>query len=283
MGIKSLLQLAGIFLIPFLVVLIPTLIGHRFGIYRRMDQDELQHAPVGTVVGSAFALLAFMLAFTFQIATNRYEARKVLLLDEVTNIRTTYLRAGLLEEPMRSDIKELLVEYIDLRAEIARDTSKMNIAISRSQQILNNLWDCAEELAEEDRSSEIYALFTTSVNDLYDIFNQRITTTFEYRIPPLVMWILFIIAVFTMFTIGYQFGISGKGSFRINVFLALIFAIVMFLITSLDRPEKGLARLNQKPVLSLQKQLHQMQMNDSLQLPVNQHSGSEHPNPGVPQ
>jgi ABC-type multidrug transport system fused ATPase/permease subunit len=263
MNFKTILDVAGLFLIPFFVVLIPTLIGHRFGIYRRKEQDELQHAPVGTIVGSAFALLAFMLAFTFQIATNRYDARKELLLEEVTNIRTTYLRAGLLKEPMRSDAKKLLVEYIDIRADLARDTSTLTSTLLRSQQILNNLWDYAEELADEDRSSEVYALFTQSVNDLFDNFNQRITMTFEYRIPPLVIWILMIIAFFTMFTIGYQFGISGKGSFRINVFLAIIFGVVMFLISSLDRPEKGLARLNQKPVMSLEKQMHEMQLNDS--------------------
>jgi ABC-type multidrug transport system fused ATPase/permease subunit len=263
MNFKTILDVAGLFLIPFFVVLIPTLIGHRFGIYRRKDQDELQHAPVGTIVGSAFALLAFMLAFTFQIATNRYDARKELLLDEVTNIRTTYLRAGLLKEPMRSDAKKLLIEYIDIRADLARDTSTLTSVMLRSHQILNNLWDYAEELADEDRSSEVYALFTQSVNDLFDNFNQRITMTFEYRIPPLVIWILMIIAFFTMFTIGYQFGISGKGSFRINVFLAIIFGVVMFLISSLDRPEKGLARLNQKPVMSLEKQMHEMQLNDS--------------------
>jgi len=263
MNFKTILDLAGLFLIPFFVVLIPTLIGHRFGIYRRKDQDELQHAPVGTIVGSAFALLAFMLAFTFQIATNRYDARKELLLEEVTNIRTTYLRAGLLKEPMRSDAKKLLIEYIDIRAELARDTSTLSSALIGSQQILNKLWEYAEELADEDRSSEVYALFTQSVNDLFDNFNQRITMTLEYRIPPLVIWILMIIAFFAMFTIGYQFGISGKGIFRINVFLAIIFGVVMFLISSLDRPEKGLARLNQKPVLSLEKQMHEMQLNDS--------------------
>ena len=263
MDFKTILDLAGLFFIPFFVVLIPTIIGHRFGIYRRKDQDELQHAPVGTIVGSAFALLAFMLAFTFQIATNRYDARKELLLEEVTNIRTTYLRAGLLKEPMRSDAKKLLIEYIDIRAELARDTSTLSSALIGSQQILNKLWEYAEELADEDRSSEVYALFTQSVNDLFDNFNQRITMTLEYRIPPLVIWILMIIAFFAMFTIGYQFGISGKGSFRINVFLAIIFGVVMFLISSLDRPEKGLARLNQKPVLSLEKQMHEMQLNDS--------------------
>ena len=124
MIISHFLKIAVLFIIPFLVVLIPIILGQRFGVYRIKEQDELQHTPVGTVVGSAFALLAFMLAFTFQIVSNRYDARKELLLDEVTNIRTTYLRAGLLKEPVRSESKKLLIEYIDIRVELASDTSK---------------------------------------------------------------------------------------------------------------------------------------------------------------
>ena len=93
------LDLAVMLLIPLLVVLIPVFIGQRYGIYVSKKSTDIKEAPVGTVVATAFGLLAFMLAFTFQIATNRYDARKELLLDEVTNIRTTYLRAGLLQEP----------------------------------------------------------------------------------------------------------------------------------------------------------------------------------------
>lgn len=262
MNPNSFLQTAGMFFIPFLIVLIPIIIGQRYGIYRSKKQDELQHTPVGTVVGSAFALLAFMLAFTFQIVTNRYDARKALLLEEVTNIRTTYLRAGLLKEPFRSDAKKLLVEYVDLRVAVAKDTSTLATGLSRSQGILDMLWEQAEALAEQDRSSEVYALFTASVNDLVNNFNQRITMTFEYRIPPLIMWILSIIAFFSMFSLGYQFGISGRGSLWINLLLAIIFAVVMFLIIALDRPEIGLVRLNQKPVYTLQQQL-ELQQSDS--------------------
>jgi hypothetical membrane protein len=80
--------------------------------------------------------------------------------------------------------------------------------------------------------------------------------TFEYRIPPAILWVLFIIAFLSMLALGYQFGISGKGSFRINLLLAIVFALVMFLILALDRPETGLAKLNQKPMFTLQKQIH---------------------------
>ena len=79
--------------------------------------------------------------------------------------------------------------------------------------------------------------------------------TLEYRIPPAILGVLFIIAFLSMLALGYQFGISGKGSFRINLLLAIVFAMVMFLILALDRPETGLAKLNQKPMLTLQQQL----------------------------
>jgi hypothetical protein len=255
MNINSILGIAGFFLIPFLIVLIPVFMGQRYGKSRASKSADLQHVPVGAVVGAAFGLLAFMLAFTFQIAASRYEARKELLLAEVTNIRTAWLRAGLLSDPIRSDTKKLLVEYVDIRVGIARDTTGLSSGLRRSQQILDTLWSYAETLAAHDRSSEVYALFTTSINDLVDSYNQRISMTFEYRIPAVILWILFIITFFSMFTLGYQFGISGKGSFRLNVLLAIIFAVVMLLILALDRPERGLAKLNQKPMLTLQKQL----------------------------
>jgi hypothetical protein len=112
--------------------------------------------------------------------------------------------------------------------------------MTRSQQILDSFWNYSEKLGELDRSSENYALFISSVNDLVDNFNHRITMTLEYRIPIAILWVLFVIAFLSMLALGYQFG---------------------FLILSLDRPETGIAKLNQKPMFTLQHQLHQMQLN----------------------
>jgi hypothetical protein len=261
MNTKFFLEIAGMFFIPLLIVLVPIFIGQRYGQYRSKNSAEMQQTPVGAVVGAAFGLLAFMLAFTFQIAANRYDARKALLLDEVTNIRTAYLRAGLIPEPYRAETRKLLVEYVDLRVELSKDQSKLGTAMTRSQQILDRFWNYSEKLGELDRSSENYALYISSVNDLIDNYNQRITMTLEYRIPAAILWVLFLIAFLSMLALGYQFGISGKGSFRINLLLGIVFAIVMFLIISLDRPETGIAKLNQKPMFTLQHQLQVMKLN----------------------
>jgi ABC-type multidrug transport system fused ATPase/permease subunit len=248
--------IALMFLIPFVSVLIPILLGQWYGQYRKKKTEEVQHAPVGSVVGAAFGLLAFMLAITFQIAANRYDMRKQLLLEDVTNIRTGYLRAGLIPEPYRSNTKKFLIEYVDLRVGLVNDPSKLNAGLSRSQQILDSLWKYTEALAEQDRSSEIYSLYTTSVNDIIDSYNQRVTVALQYRIPGAVLFVLFIISFVSMFLLGYQFGISGKGNLRLIILLSLIFATVMFLILALDQPDKGLATINQKPMLSLQQQLN---------------------------
>jgi len=254
------LEVAVMFIIPLLAVLIALYLGQRYGIYSIKKSPELQQSAVGSVVGAVFGLLAFVLAFTFQIAANHFDSRKNKLLEEVTNIRTTYLRAGLIDEPICSGTKKLLVEYVDQRVELTRDFSKLSLVLSRSQQILDTLWSYAELLAKRDRSSEVYSLYTSSVNDLVDNYNQRVTVALEYRIPAVVFYVLYVILIFSMFVLGYQFGISGKGSFKINVSMAIVFALVLFLITALDRPELGLAKINQKPLFTLQNQLHGKQV-----------------------
>jgi hypothetical protein len=252
------LEIAVRFLIPSLTVLTALYLGQRYGNYCIKKSPELQQSAVGSVVGAVFGLLAFVLAFTFQIAANHYDARKTMLLNEVTDIRTLYLRAGLIDEPICSNTKKLLVDYVDLRVELTRDFSKLSSVQARSQQVFDTLWSYTELLAKRDRSSEVYSLYTSSVNDIIDNYNQRVTFALEYRISVEVFYALFVILFFSMFVLGYQFGISGKGSFKINVAMAIIFAVVMLLIAALDRPDLGLVKVNHKPLLTLQSQLHKL-------------------------
>ncbi|MDR6845106.1 hypothetical protein [Flavobacterium granuli] len=248
----------GMYLIPFFCVLIPIILGQQYGFYLKTHAVKVSDSPVGSVVGASLGLLAFMLAFTFQIVDNRYNERKKLLLDEVTTIRTTYLRAGLIPEPYKSSTRKLLIEYTDLRAAIVNDISpkKVEHLRIRSKAILDSLWHYSEELASFDRSSEAFSLYTGSTNDLNEIYNHRVTYTFEYRIPFAILFILGVITLLSMFLLGYQFGISGKKNYVVAIIISIIFASVMWLILALDRPEQGFIRLNQQPIITLYEQLH---------------------------
>jgi hypothetical protein len=60
-------------------------------------------------------LLAFLLAFTFGMAASRFELRRELVLDEANAIGTAYLRAALVPEPHRTEIRTFLRDYVDSR------------------------------------------------------------------------------------------------------------------------------------------------------------------------
>src|SRR3954471_5439291 len=63
----------------------------------RRSADE-KESPAAAMGGAVLGLVAFILAFTFGIASTRYDTRKQLVRDEANAIRTAYMRAEFLQE-----------------------------------------------------------------------------------------------------------------------------------------------------------------------------------------
>lgn len=249
----------GIFILAFLIVLASIGIGTFMGRRRRNQPDHESESSLGTIIGAMLGLLAFMLAFTFGMAADRFQTRKQLLLDEVNTIGTTYLRAGLLREPHCSEIQTLLRQYLDFRAGLASQPPAEQLKglkelILRSEELQSQMWLHAVALAKADRSSEIDALFITSLNEMMEIHNSR-ATTINYRIPQAIWCVLSCITILAMVTVGYQEGLSGKRSIKMGIVLAFTFSAVIFLIADLDRAT-GTLRVNQKPLFELQRRIH---------------------------
>jgi hypothetical protein len=132
------LDVLPIWAVYLLVVLLGLLVveaGFRLG--RNWKQRKGQEKPenVGAMVGATLALLAFLLVFMIGIASNRFDNRRQLVIKEANAIGTTYLRAGYLEEPDRTEIRNLLREYVDIRLVAATDPTALPQVISRSEAI----------------------------------------------------------------------------------------------------------------------------------------------------
>ena len=85
------------------------------------------------VVSAVLGLLALLLAFTFSLATDRFEARRVLVLEESNAIGTAFLRTQLLGEPHRARLSQLLIEYTDNRIVLAKAEGKADRAAASHQ------------------------------------------------------------------------------------------------------------------------------------------------------
>ena len=248
-GIIDGLPLWALYIMTIAIVLISAEAGWRLGNRRRQRPDHEENAPVGAVVGATLGLLAFLLAFTFGMAASRYDTRKQLVLQEANAIGTTYLRADLLQEPQRSNIRNLLREYAALRVQ---GVSKLMTkdAMAQSGALQDRLWADAVAVGTQSPNSIVGGLFIEALNDTIDLDATRVTAG-RNRIPDSIWLALYAVTILTMAAMGYQFGLTGEHSWPVTILLALVFTAVILLIADLDRPQAGLLKVSQQAMLDL--------------------------------
>ena len=253
-GPLDLLPIWGVFLATVAVVLLAVEGGFRLGQYRRRRSEQEDRPPVGEMVAATLALLAFMLAFTFGLAASRFDVRRGLVIDEANAIGTTYLRAGLLPEPHRSDVRSLLREYVDVRLE-AVQPGKLSRSIDRSEELHARLWAHAVAVGEKNPGSIVVGLFIASLNEVIDLHAKRLAL--GVREPH--TWNHLGGAVFRGNHRHIRDGIPCRTGWFRQVTgasaLVLAFSAVVTLIADLDRPQEGLLRVSQQTMIDLQKTL----------------------------
>ncbi len=244
--------------LPLWALLVATLVGillaveggYRLGRLRGARSKHEKEAPVGGMVAAELGLLAFLLAFTFGMAASRYEARRHVLLDETNAIGTAYLRAGLLPESHRAEVRRLLREYVDVRLAAVQEGS-FEAGIRRSNELQGRLWSEAVAAAEKDPRSVSSGLFLQALNEVIDLHAKRLMLAVRNRIPPPVWAVLLAVAVLSFGAMGYHEGLTGTGRSPAVLAIALTFAAVIWLIADLDRPQLGLLRVSQQPMIEL--------------------------------
>ena len=227
--------------------------GYRFARHQQQRAHEEKETPLAGMVGGTVSLLAFMLAFTFGFAGSRFEDRRQVMLSEANAIGTTYLRAAMLPEPMRTEARSLLREYVDVRLE-AVQPGKLNQSIAKSEELYNRLWSLAVAATEKDRTP-ITALFVASLNEVIDLHAKRVMAVLRSRVPNEIWIVLYLIAVLAMVMMGYHSGLVRSRRSIAMIALVIGFSSVMFLIADLDRPGQGILRVSQQSMLDLRQSM----------------------------
>ena len=229
-------------------------LGRIFGgkVYQRSndEKESTANAFVGTVLG----LVAFILAFTFGIVTNRYDDRKALVLEEANAIGTAYLRTDFLPAADRGKTKKLFREYLDSRigAVLSRDMERIHVLLADSARLQEELWDIAVANSATDEGSEFTALYIDSLNSVLDVHAKRVAVGFQARVPVGIWAVLYVLVFLGMFGVGYQLGISGSRTRSwMTPVLAVSFSLVLLLIASLDRPTNSFITVSQQPLVDL--------------------------------
>ncbi|HKJ89185.1 MAG TPA: hypothetical protein VKA48_11850 [Gammaproteobacteria bacterium] len=238
-----------------LVFLLMVEVGFLLGRWRKDKLDPEVKSQAGTALAAILGLLGFLLAISFGIAENRFMMRKQLVLQEANSIGTTFLRTGFLTGSDRDKARRLLAEYVDVRLKAVR-TRRIREGLKRSSEIQNQLWKIADAAAAQRPRAVTVGLFIDSLNQTIDLNEERVTVGLRYRVPPSLLWTLYLVAFLSMGVLGFHFGLGGTRNFLAASALVVAFAAVMLLIVDLDQPRQHLFTVSQGPLVDTQQFIH---------------------------
>jgi hypothetical protein len=195
-----------------------------------------------------------MLAFTFGIVSDRYDARKALVREQAITISTAYARTDFLPQPERDDAQALFRTYMDvlLAAAEPANSDRLPSLIAELSEIIEQLWDMGVENARLDPHSEVAALYIDSLNSVGDVQALRVAIAVQARIPTGIWVALFALMLLAMVAVGYQMAIAKSRRTWVLVLLALSFSTVITLIAVLDTPASGYLPVSQQPLIDVQ-------------------------------
>lgn len=208
----------------------------------------------GYIVSSVLTLLGLLIGFTFALAVDRYEARRLLVLDDANAIETLYLRAQLLEEPHRSRFSDLLVGYTDNHVQLAQmeETDEARRLLGANDRLLADLWTATVPAFETIRGIDFSSSFVDSVNQVIELDAARKAAR-TAQIPGAVFGVLFVYAIITAAVLGYV--LVGRRGRLSGVALLGLFTLSLMLLSDINRPVTGTIRESQAPMERLQRML----------------------------
>lgn len=217
---------------------------------------RLSETQIGYVVTSVYALLGLLVGFTFNIAVDRYESRRELVVRDATAIEQLYLQAQLLAEPHRSRFSNLLVRYSENHLELAQaelnhaETAKL---IAEDDALKRDLWTATVPAFQSIRTIDFSSSFVDSVNEVIRTDAERK----EIRRAQIPLTIIYLLMLYSIIAAGLLGAVmkSRKGEL-VSIVLLGLSTMALMLIADINRPVNGTVHESQEP---MEQMLHRLQ------------------------
>lgn len=207
----------------------------------------------GYIVSAVLGLLALLLGFTFALAVDRFDTRRILVLQESNAIGTTYLRTQLLEEPHRARISGLLVAYTDNRLALASATTDNGPSLlAENDRLITELWTATSSAFLTIKGLDFSSAYLESMNNLIDLDAARKAAR-RAHVPTEVFIVLIIYMTMTAAVLGYV--ASGRRGRVGAMFMLTLLVLSMMLTLDIDRPTRGGIQESQEPMERLRESM----------------------------
>lgn len=244
-----------VFVLSFIAPWLSAWIGASFlSKQRKVEEDVRKDFDV--VLASTLTLLGLIIGFSFSMAINRYDQRKVYEEAEANAIGTAYIRADLLSATDGMTVRALLRNYVEQRVLFytTRDAQQLQQINARTAQLQTALWS-AVQAAAAAQQTPIVAVVVSGMNDVLN--SQGYTQAALWNRIPIAAWSLMVgIAICCNLLVGFGSRTKYPGA-KLLVILPLVVSIAFMLIADIDAPRHGIIRVAPQNLISVAESLHE--------------------------
>jgi len=232
----------------FVLILLAQEAGYRIGRHHQRKTDKDVKAQTNTIQASTLGLLALILGFAFSMSLDTYNNRTEAVINEANAIGTALMRTHLLPSPYDSLTHRQLQQYIDLRLAISNTNdstvAEQEVLADKTEALQRAIWDQAVKASRADPNPVTTGYFITSLNQVVVAHNER-NALLAMHVPEVIFYLMFIVFIMSGAMIGYGSGLGQRRTNLPSALLSFMICLVVFIIIDLDRPMRGIVKVDQ--------------------------------------
>lgn len=222
---------------------------------RHHPSSDIRRAHFGAVQASLLGLLALLLGFSLNMADQRFEGRRVSMLEDTTTLAEMNFRTEFLPEPNRTEFKCLLSEYLGIQITAMSERDTMSIekfeTLGKSaenvyQQMLRRV---REEINQEPLPNG-FSEFAENLSDALSI-HRRWIAAMETSVPVTILVLLLSTSVIAAGVVGFSGGLGAHRGRLQHILFACFVSGIIYVIHDLDTPHTGFSQVGQQPLIQL--------------------------------
>jgi len=233
-----------------LLMLVSVELGWRVGWAMQARRPGIKASADTALIGAIFGLLALLIAFTFSGASNRFDQRRHLIIEEVIAIHTAYVAIDFLAAPEQPRIRQLFKDLLDHRIAFYDDVMHPTSVDKKTQEqaaLKKALWQASLQAVMGEKDAFTRAMARQLLTDVAKMFDaidvQRLAMKFH---PPRVVWFaLFLMALVGSFMAGHKMGLTQERDWLVIIVFASLMAGTVFLTMNMEYPRIGSINLDE--------------------------------------
>ena len=221
-------------------------IGRHIGKRWRASEGDAAVSGTGGIEGAVLALLGLLLAFTFNGASARFDARRALIIEETNDIGTAWLRLDLLASDAQPALRQLFRDYVDARLAAYRSVNEpaaSSAALARATELQGEIWKKAVAASARASSPQAAMLLLPALNAMIDITTTRTAST-EMHPPGVVFAMLYAVALVSSLLSGFAMSATRARNWLHMLGFTLAMATAFYVIIDMEYPRIGRIRVD---------------------------------------